>query len=108
MNLLSNDHPAKSGLTSGNAPFSSTQKLPMSKTHTLKCQPEYFRATKRGEKTFEIRRNDRDFQVGDTVTLLEFDGNEPTGRELRGFVITYIFHGPGFGLSEGYCVLQLK
>lgn len=41
----------------------------MPKTHELKCWPEFFRAVKSGEKTAEVRYNDRDYQVGDLILL---------------------------------------
>jgi len=56
-----------------NAGFS--DELPM--THKLKTWPEYFDAILRGVKTFEIRKNDRNFKVGDKLNLLEWD----TGRD---------------------------
>jgi ASC-1-like (ASCH) protein len=40
--------------------------------HKLKIQPQYFEAVFSGEKSFEIRKNDRNFQVGDTLLLQEF------------------------------------
>ena len=43
-------------------------------THTLKIKSEYLNAIIFGDKTFEIRRNDRDFKVGDRVTLIEEEG----------------------------------
>ncbi|MEG0259568.1 MAG: DUF3850 domain-containing protein [Lysinibacillus sp.] len=36
-------------------------------THDLKILPEYLEAVVSGKKTFEIRKNDRDFQVGDRI-----------------------------------------
>ncbi|AKG88281.1 DUF3850 domain-containing protein [Listeria monocytogenes] len=53
----------------------------MTKTHELKIAPEYFEAVTEGRKTFEIRKNDRNFEVGDTLVLQEFDNGEYTGRE---------------------------
>jgi hypothetical protein len=44
--------------------------------HSLKCWPEYFQAIKSGKKTFEIRYNDRNYQVGDFLELHEFDPEE--------------------------------
>jgi len=41
--------------------------------HNLKIKPEFFKAVISGQKTFEIRNNDRDFQAHDFVVLREFD-----------------------------------
>lgn len=35
--------------------------------HTLKTWEPYFSATLRGEKTFEVRKNDRNYAVGDII-----------------------------------------
>ncbi len=47
--------------------------------HELKVLPPYFDAVIDGRKTFEIRKDDRGFQAGDTVTLREYD------PEYKGF-----------------------
>lgn len=52
--------------------------------HALKIQPKYFEAVRSEVKTFELRKNDRDFRVGDFLALNEWDGDHYTGRtELR-------------------------
>ena len=52
--------------------------------HTLKIQPKYFDAVRSEVKTFELRKNDRDFRVGDFLALNEWDDDHYTGRtELR-------------------------
>ena len=55
------------------------------KTHELKTWPEPFGALLTCDKTCEVRKNDRDFQVGDALHLREWDPatREYTGRELR-------------------------
>ena len=42
-------------------------------THELKTWPEYFQAVRNRSKTFEVRKNDRNFHPGDTVILQEYD-----------------------------------
>lgn len=39
------------------------------KTHELKLDPKYFEDVKTGKMKFNIRKNDRDFQVGDVLEL---------------------------------------
>lgn len=64
-------------------------------THVLKTWPQYFRAIKSGLKTFEIRRDDRGFKVGDTLILKEWQPESPgaipgyTGHDLE-VQVTYI------------------
>lgn len=43
------------------------------KVHELKIGPKFFEAVKDGRKKFEIRKNDRDYKVGDILVLLEYD-----------------------------------
>ena len=44
-------------------------------THYLKIKRVYFEPLIDHHKPFEIRKNDRNFKVGDTVVLNEFNGN---------------------------------
>ena len=42
-------------------------------THNLKTWSCYFIEVLAGNKTFELRKNDRDYKVGDTLNLIEVD-----------------------------------
>ena len=44
--------------------------------HILDIQDKYFNDIKIGIKTFEIRRNNRNYQVNDTLTLVNLKTNE--------------------------------
>jgi hypothetical protein len=78
--------------------------------HELKILPKYFRAVNLGDKTFELRENDRNFRVGDELILKEWDpeNEKYTGRTITRY-ISYIYNGTGeYGLQEGYCILGIK
>lgn len=78
-------------------------------THKVKCWTEYFDAIGRGEKTFEVRLNDRNYKIGDRLVLSEWDPDREayTGRSLS-FRITYVLPGGNFGIQDGYCVLSIQ
>lgn len=42
------------------------------KIHYLKTWPVHFWPLRRGQKTFEIRKNDRDYQIGDVLVCKEY------------------------------------
>lgn len=64
-----------------------------------------------GHKTFEIRKNDRNFQAGDHVILNEWNPltSEYTGRKMAR-VITYVLkeEDGDFGLKPGYAILSIQ
>lgn len=79
-------------------------------THALKTWPDYYAAIVKGEKTFDLRKEDRPFKVGDTVLLQEFNHKEGsfTGAETS-MKISYILKDvPKFGLKNGFCILGLQ
>lgn len=72
------------------------------KLHNLKIKAGYASAKLRGDKPFEIRLNDRDFQVGDIVNYTCIDSsifNEKISKKL--YYITYITN---FEQKDGYVV----
>lgn len=79
------------------------------KVHELKTWPIYFYRVFAGQKNFEVRKDDRDFQIGDTLLLKEYDPttNTYTGRKLYRNV-DYILRGGDFGIEEGYCVMSIS
>lgn len=77
--------------------------------HELKIFPEYFNSVISGDKTFEIRRNDRNFLVGDYIALNEFTKESGyTGRSAL-YCITYVAGRghPLVSLPEGYVILGI-
>jgi len=75
--------------------------------HELKCWPVYFMAILKGLKSFEVRENDRGFEVGDVLHLREWDPvtKEYTGAGM-GVSVKYILRDCP-GLMPGYVVMGL-
>ena len=71
-----------------------------------KTAPVYFNRSWSGEKLFEVRKNDRHFQKGDSIMLMEWDGEKYTGHQIFG-VITYVLSGFN-AIDEQYVVFGFK
>lgn len=75
--------------------------------HELKIKSEYYLAVRNNKKTFEIRKNDRNFKVNDYLVLKEIDKNgDYTGFSVTK-TITYILSNVD-GLDNDYCILGIK
>lgn len=86
-------------------------------THELKTDPAVFDEVAAGRKTFEIRFNDRNFQVGNKLVLrrTRLTGwtmkqcNLPleyTGEQVER-TVTHILRGPLYGLAAGWVIMSL-
>lgn len=90
------------------------------KLHELKIKRVYFDEILSGRKTFEIRKNDRDFKEGDLITFKVVDEeNTPTlnlkeclkrafSDPYKVFRITYVLKDvPEYGLDKDYCIFGI-
>lgn len=81
------------------------------KTHELKILEDFADAVYSGEKTFEIRENDRGFQKGDHIkfkTTNDYHHNWINAHAIEDceYEITYVLNG--WGLENGYAALAIK
>ena len=77
--------------------------------HELKTWPPYLDAVLTGKKTFEIRKADRPYAVGDVLRLREWSpvSESYSGRDC--FVsVTFILPGGAFGLQDGYVCMSIS
>lgn len=77
--------------------------------HELKLRVEYADAVYRGQKSFEIRKDDRGYQKGDTVRFKVIDGNgNHIDHPVEGqeYLIDYVLHG--WGLEQNWCAFAIK
>ena len=77
--------------------------------HDLKIWPRQFEAVVGGQKTHEVRKNDRCFIAGDLINLREYnpDTGIYTGSTCL-VLITYVTPAGSFGLPDDLCVLSIK
>lgn len=80
----------------------------MADVHHIKTWTPFFKEVKTGVKSFEVRFNDRDYKVGDTLILDDFDPDKQmyTG-DWTAKLITYKLDDPRF-VKEGYVILGMK
>ena len=76
--------------------------------HKVKILFAYFIEIENGNKKFEIRKNDRDYKVGDELVFTNL-GGVVRFTEYK-FFITYILDSKMFpeGLKNGYCVVSIE
>lgn len=74
--------------------------------HELKTWTQYYWPVVTGEKSFEIRKNDRGYTVGDYLELQEYD---PKTEQYSGnsatFIVTYL---TDFEQKPNHVVMGLK
>ena len=73
--------------------------------HDLKILPQFYDDVMKEKKCFELRKNDRDYQVGDIFLLREWTSEHGyTGRWYVN-VIEYVLKDcPEYGLQDGFCI----
>ena len=93
--------------------------------HNLKIKHEYLLEVAKGNKTFELRKNDRDYQVGDLIRFIDINPpkkppklkrlalflfiKQPTINFNDLYQVTYVLKDvPQYGLDADYCILGIK
>jgi hypothetical protein len=68
-----------------------------------------WRAVASGAKPYEVRRNDRDFAVGDVLLLCEWEPYERgyTGQRLTA-TVSHVLSGERWGLQAEFVVMGLR
>jgi hypothetical protein len=75
--------------------------------HVLKCHSWSFNDILLGLKDFDVRKDDRGYQIGDWLYQREYnDDTKYTSRVLK-CRVKYILKGGNYGLQEGYVILGI-
>lgn len=75
------------------------------KVHDVKLGTTFFDDVKTGRKTFELRKNDREYKEGDTIVMHEYKDGTTTGRTIEKKIVYMLEDFTG--LEDGYCILGL-
>lgn len=87
------------------------------KEHELKTDPQVFDDVVAGRKSFEIRKDDRGYEVGDVLKLRK---TKHTGAEMAEgapleyvepplyVYVSYILRGPIYGLADGWVIMAIR
>jgi hypothetical protein len=76
-------------------------------THELKTVPPYYEHVRNEIKDFELRKNDRGFDLDDYLLLREYiPSGGYTGRQTL-VLVTYLIEGYA-GLEPGYCIMGIQ
>lgn len=79
------------------------------KLHILKIKDIYFNDILIGFKTFELRKNDRDYHVNDLIHFVDIRNRDFDKDIYNIFQITYVLKDvPEYGLHKDYCILGIK
>lgn len=76
------------------------------KEHDIKLAAMYFDDVQSGKKSFELRKNDRHYKVGDLLNMHEYSDGNQTERSIKAEIV-YMIEDYN-GLEEGYCILGTK
>lgn len=85
----------------------------MTRVHSLKAWSEYWDAIDSGDKTFEVRWDDRGYKVGDVLELWRYDPGEEMYTDTKPIrrTVSFILRGDinlSFGIASDYVVMGLR
>jgi ParB family chromosome partitioning protein len=78
----------------------------MRKIHLIKCYDVFFNDLL-NVKMFELRKDDRNYQVGDVLEISEYVPNVYLTGRVKYAIVTYKLSCFA-GLEQGYCILGLR
>lgn len=102
-----NTHEAQKTAEEAIEPAESENKVqPKKQKHYIPLAAMYYDDVESGAKTFELRKRDRCYQIGDTLIMYEVKNGGTTERTITA-EITYMLENYT-GLADGYCILGIK
>jgi ParB family chromosome partitioning protein len=76
------------------------------KLHILKIKDGFIESLRSGNKTFEIRKNDRDYRAQDLIQFRRVESNNAYSDVYE--ILSVLEHASEFGLMDGFAILSLR
>lgn len=83
--------------------------------HQIKLVQPYVDAVYKGFKTFEVRKNDRHYKIGDLVDFIPVMKTKegeiiPIKHPItnKRYVISYVLNGGDYGIDKDYVVFAIR
>lgn len=73
-----------------------------------KILPRFYKGVASQKKTFELRKDEDNIQVGDILHLREWDGEKYTGHQCKREVTYILRNCSEYGLMDGYCIIGMQ
>lgn len=79
------------------------------KKHDLKIDSTLYKSVRTGVKTAEVRKDDRNYQVGDILIFSPVDSltKKSVSPDFCCREITHKLDGGKYGIERGYCLLSM-
>lgn len=79
------------------------------KVHNIKCVQPHYDDIASGVKTFEVRLNDRDYDLNDRLELFEYDADTDqfSGKVTR-VLVRHLLNDDIPGIETGYVVMGIR
>lgn len=77
------------------------------KIHEIKIEQEYFEYVISGKKKFEIRKNDRNYEVGDILRLKETAKDGESSYYTGDIYLAKIIYITDYAQQDGYVVMGI-
>jgi len=76
------------------------------KNHDLDILSKYFKEIKNGNKNFELRKNSKNYKIGDYITLHEIKNEFYTNKKIKVKIKYILKNCEKYGLHKDFVILS--
>ena len=76
--------------------------------HILKIKEVYYNHIVSGSKDWELRKDDRNYKIGDTLEFIIVENDVVIRITPVRFEIIYLFYPDELGIMNQFCIMSIK